>query len=113
MVCGLACSASLSPALGIAGVIAGTLRHTGTVLPMLAFCGCGTAFSLVAQGFEALGSTDLNLLLDVGFNSEVARDGALYWSKEPGNLGRLLKRADEMKEAERKELGERAKERIA
>lgn len=25
---------------------------------------------------EALGSTDLNLLLDVGFNSEVARDGA-------------------------------------
>ena len=61
---------------------------------------------------EALGSTDLNLLLDVGFNSEVARDGALYWSKEPGNLGRLLKRADEMKEAERKELGERAKERI-
>ena len=61
---------------------------------------------------EALGSTDLNLLLDVGFNSEVARDGALYWSKEPGKLGRLLKRADEMKEAERKELGERAKERI-
>ena len=30
---------------------------------------------------EALGSTDLNLLLDVGFNREVAQDGALYWSK--------------------------------
>ena len=31
---------------------------------------------------EALGSTDLNLLLDVGFNREVAEDSALYWSKE-------------------------------
>lgn len=61
---------------------------------------------------EALGSTDLNLLLDVGFNSEVARDGALYWSKENGNLSRLIKRADEMTERERKELGDRAKERI-
>ena len=61
---------------------------------------------------EALGSTSLNLLLDVGFNSEVARDSALYWSKEPGSLGRLIKRADEMTEAARKELGDRAKERI-
>ena len=31
---------------------------------------------------EALESTDLNLLLDVGFNKEVAEDGALYWNKE-------------------------------
>lgn len=30
---------------------------------------------------EALGSTQLNLLLDVGFNREVAEDGAMYWSK--------------------------------
>ena len=28
---------------------------------------------------EALASTDLNLLLDVGFNREVAEDAALYW----------------------------------
>lgn len=31
---------------------------------------------------ESLASTKLNLLLDVGFNREVARDGALYWKKE-------------------------------
>ena len=31
---------------------------------------------------EALGSTDLNLLLGVGFNREVAEDAAIYWSKE-------------------------------
>lgn len=30
---------------------------------------------------EALASTKLNLLLDVGFNREVAEDGALYWKK--------------------------------
>ena len=35
----------------------------------------GTNPSLI----EALGSTDLNLLVDVGFNKEVAEDGALYW----------------------------------
>ena len=31
---------------------------------------------------EALGSTDLNLLLNVGFNKEVAEDSALYWIME-------------------------------
>ncbi len=30
---------------------------------------------------EALASTKLNLLLDVGFNREVAENGALYWKK--------------------------------
>ena len=32
---------------------------------------------------EALESTKLNLLLDVGFNREVGEDGALYWKKRP------------------------------
>ena len=41
---------------------------------------------------EALASTKLNLLLDVGFNREVAGDSALYWNKEPGNLGELINR---------------------
>ena len=31
---------------------------------------------------EALESTKLNLLLDVGFNREVGEDGALYWKKD-------------------------------
>ena len=42
----------------------------------------GTNPSLI----EALGSTDLNLLVDIGFNREVAEDCALYWSKELGEL---------------------------
>lgn len=43
---------------------------------------------------EALGSTDLNLLLDVGFNREVAEDAALYWTKREGGLSSLVDRAD-------------------
>ena len=43
---------------------------------------------------EALASTRLNLLLDVGFNREVAEKAALYWSKEPGNLSSLIDGAD-------------------
>lgn len=31
---------------------------------------------------EALSATRLNLLLDVGFNREVAEEGALYWKKD-------------------------------
>ena len=62
---------------------------------------------------EALASTDLNLLLGVGFNREVARDAALYWSKEPGDLAALIDRADTMSPEEIHALGARAKRRIA
>lgn len=61
---------------------------------------------------EALGSTDLNLLLDVGFNREVAEDAALYWTKESGNLAALLERVDEMSDEERVEFDRAARERI-
>ena len=61
---------------------------------------------------EALGSTDLNLLLDVGFNREVAEDAALYWEKENGNLAALIDQADGMSEAEIGQLGEKAKMQI-
>lgn len=61
---------------------------------------------------EALGSTDLNLLLDVGFNREVAEDAALYWTKEDGNLSRLIERADQMSDEDREDLGEKARKRI-
>ena len=43
---------------------------------------------------EALASTQLNLLLNVGFNREVAEDSALYWNKEAGDLAALINRAD-------------------
>ena len=61
---------------------------------------------------EALGSTELNLLLDVGFNREVGEDAALYWKKDSGSLCELIDKADEMDERLRLEFGHKAKERI-
>lgn len=61
---------------------------------------------------EALGATNLNLLLGVGFNREVAEDAAIYWTKENGNLAALIDRADEMKTNEIQAMGEKAKKRI-
>ena len=58
---------------------------------------------------EALGSTKLNLLLDVGFNREVAGNTALYWNKNEDNLAQLIDRCEEM---DREKLGRKAKERI-
>lgn len=61
---------------------------------------------------EALSTTELNLLLDVGFNREVGEDGALYWSKEPGQLAELLHQADAMEEEQRVRLGKLSHERM-
>ena len=62
---------------------------------------------------ESLGSTDLNLLLDVGFNREVAENSAIYWNKEDNNLANLIDRADKMNEKEIANLGKKAKRRIS
>ena len=61
---------------------------------------------------EALGSTDLNLLLDVGFNKEVAEDAAVYWKKEKGNLAALIDKADKVSPERRAEYGKKAKQRV-
>ena len=61
---------------------------------------------------EALSSTKLNLLLDVGFNREVAKEGALYWTKGSGELAALIQKADRMDEREIEDLGRAAKKRI-
>lgn len=61
---------------------------------------------------EALGSTDLNLLLNVGFNREVGEDAALYWDKTPGSLSGLIDQADKLDKSEIDALGEKAKRRI-
>ena len=61
---------------------------------------------------EALGSTDLNLLLDVAFNREVGQDAALYWIKEEGNLTWMIDEVDELCVEKREEYGRKAKERI-
>lgn len=68
----------------------------------------GTNPSLI----EALGSTELNLLLNVGFNQEVGLESALYWTKEDGNLAQLIDKADAMKAEDRLALGAKAKERV-
>lgn len=62
---------------------------------------------------EALGSTKLNLLLDVGFNREVAEDNAIYWTKDLGNLAKLIDKADSFTEETIAQYGKKAKERIA
>lgn len=61
---------------------------------------------------EALGSTELNLLLDVGFNREVGSDAALYWKKDEGSLAGLIEKADQMSTEEREKYGAAAKARI-
>lgn len=62
---------------------------------------------------EALGSTDLNLLLDVGFNREVGGDGAIYWGKQKGELARLIDVIEKLDSDSIKKLGTKAKKRIS
>lgn len=61
---------------------------------------------------ESLGSTDLNLLLDVGFNREVGEEGAIYWKKDDGDLASLIHKADAMTKEEISSMGVKAKDRI-
>lgn len=68
----------------------------------------GTNPSLI----EALASTNINLLYDVGFNKEVGEDSALYWSLDDGNLSFLIDKCDKLEEKEIEFLSKKAKERI-
>ncbi len=61
---------------------------------------------------EALGSTKLNLLLDVGFNKEVGQDAVLYWKKDNGSLSSLIENADLMDSEGIITYGTKAKDRI-
>lgn len=61
---------------------------------------------------EALSSTNLNLLFDVGFNREVAENTGLYWSKKTGNLAKLIDWVDDMPEKNILEYGSKAKKRV-
>lgn len=61
---------------------------------------------------EALSSTNVNLLYEVGFNKEVGKDAAFYWTKKPGSLCGLLNSTAKMPQNKIEELGEKAKERI-
>lgn len=68
----------------------------------------GTNPSLI----EALATTDLNLLYDVGFNREVAEDGALYWNLENNNLSSLIDNADKFDNDTITKFGTLAKSRV-
>lgn len=61
---------------------------------------------------EALATTDLNLLLDVGFNKEVGEDGAVYWNKQQGNLSNLINKLENITNEDVQELSMKAKKRI-
>lgn len=61
---------------------------------------------------EALGTTDLNLLFQVGFNYEVAGATALYWTKDSGALAGLINRCENMSSDQITEYGNKAKKRM-
>ena len=61
---------------------------------------------------EALASTELNLLIGVGFNREVGENAALYWGRKQGSLANVIAKADAMDPEKRAEYGRRAKKRI-
>lgn len=57
---------------------------------------------------EAMSSTDINLLLNVNFNREVGKKGALYFNKENGVLVALIEKAEQLEEKEIEELSEKS-----
>ena len=61
---------------------------------------------------EALSTTNVNLLYDIGFNKEVAKESSLYWNKEEGNLSDLINNLENITEEEKQKYGEKAKLRI-
>lgn len=61
---------------------------------------------------EALSTTKLNLLLDVGFNREVAKTGAIYWNKEEQNLKNAINKVEKITEEEKEKYGNLSKGRI-
>ena len=52
------------------------------------------------------------MLVDVGFNKEVAEDAALYWSRDEESLSDLIDKADKLRDDEIVELGEKARKRV-
>jgi rhamnosyltransferase len=61
---------------------------------------------------EALATTKLNLLLDVGFNKEVAKNSAMYWNKKENNLSILISKLENISDEEKEKYGKLAKNRI-
>ena len=52
------------------------------------------------------------MLFDVGFNREVAENGALFWNLEENNLSSLINKCDNIKYSEIVNLSNVAKSRV-
>ena len=61
---------------------------------------------------EALGSTKINLLYNVGFNKEVGENSSLYWSLEDGSLANKLNEVEEISTEKEENFGKLAKQQI-
>lgn len=61
---------------------------------------------------EALASTKLNLLYDVGFNREVAQNSAKYWNKTSHNLARLINTCDSFSQDKINNIGSMARDEV-
>lgn len=61
---------------------------------------------------EALGSTKINLLYNVGFNKEVGEDSSLYWSLEDVSLANKLNEVEEISTEKEENFGKLAKQQI-
>jgi len=61
---------------------------------------------------EALASTQINILLNVVFNREVAESGAIYFSKKPNDLAQLIDKTEKLSHEEIDNLNNGAKLRI-
>ncbi|WP_238902761.1 DUF1972 domain-containing protein [Clostridium sp. YIM B02506] len=61
---------------------------------------------------EALATTDLNILLDVGFNREVGESGAVYFNKDNESLSRLIDSLEQYDQKTINDYSSAAKDRI-
>lgn len=61
---------------------------------------------------EALSTTNLNVLLDVGFNREVGADGAVYFGKEENTLYKVIEYVENISQEYIQQLGAKSKDRI-
>ncbi len=61
---------------------------------------------------EALSITDINILFDVCYNKEVGENSCFYFNKQENSLKEKIEKVEKLTKIERKEYGEKAKQRI-
>ena len=54
----------------------------------------------------------MNLIYDVSFNKEVAKDVAIYWTEEYGLLEHIIEKCDELTIDQRYQMGLMARARV-